>query len=72
MTVAAGGRTEEHAEQYDRLLVAASELKLHENVVGELPSELQMRAPTTNIGTLPPRSLRWSLTNGGKLVQMKN
>lgn len=65
MTIATGGRTEEHAEQYDRLLVAVSDLKLRENVVGQPPAELQMRAgeirwiprgmthATTNIGTSP-------------------
>lgn len=65
MTIAVGGRTEEHAEQYDRLLVAASDLKLRENVVGQPPSELQMKAgeirwipggithAMTNIGTSP-------------------
>ncbi len=65
MTIAAGGRTEEHAENYDRLLVAVSDLKLRENVVGQPPSELQMKAgeirwiplgmthATTNIGTSP-------------------
>lgn len=65
MIIAAGGRTEEHAEQYDRLLVAVSDLKLRENLVGQPPSEFQMKAgeirwiprgmthATTNIGTSP-------------------
>jgi hypothetical protein len=65
MTIAAEGRTEEHAEPYDRLLVAVSDLKLRENVAGQPPSELQMKAgeirwiprgmthATTNIGKAP-------------------
>ncbi len=65
MTIAAGGRTEEHAENYDRLLVAVSDLKLRENVAGQPPSEVQMKAgeirwisagithATENIGTSP-------------------
>lgn len=65
MTIASGGRTEEHAEQYDRLLVATSDLNLRENVPGQPPSELRMKAgeilwipsgvthATTNIGTSP-------------------
>jgi quercetin dioxygenase-like cupin family protein len=65
MTIAAGGRTEQHTENYDRLVVAISDLKFRETVVGQAPSELEMEAgdtrwlprgmthATTNIGTSP-------------------
>jgi hypothetical protein len=65
MTIAAGGHTEKHDENYDRLLIALSDLKLSEDVAGQPSSELQMRAwdikwfprgtshATTNTGTSP-------------------
>jgi len=65
MTVAAGGRIEPHAEDYDRLVLAMSDLKLRENIAGQGPYELQMKAgearwmpkgtthAITNIGTAP-------------------
>jgi hypothetical protein len=66
-TIAAGGRTEQHVENYDRLLIAITELKLREEVAGQPPSELNLKAgalrwqphglthATTNIGTSPAR-----------------
>jgi len=65
MTIAAGGRTEKHDENYDRLVVAVSDLKLREDLAGQPSSELQMKAgdvkwfprgvnhATTNAGTSP-------------------
>lgn len=44
MTVAAGGRTETHEENYDRLMIAISNLKLREDAVGGPSSELEMKA----------------------------
>ncbi|HET7872719.1 MAG TPA: hypothetical protein VFL42_09425 [Terriglobales bacterium] len=63
LVLGVGGRTEEHEENFDRLLIATSELKLRETGPGEASSELQMKAgevrwfprggkhATTNIGT---------------------
>jgi hypothetical protein len=63
--LAAGGHFEEHQENYDRLLIAVSDLKLREEVPGQPPSELQMKAgevrwvprgtthATKNIGSSP-------------------
>jgi quercetin dioxygenase-like cupin family protein len=65
MTIAAGGRTEQHVENYDRLILAISDLKLRENVAGQSPVEFEMKAgdirwmprltthATTNVGTSP-------------------
>jgi quercetin dioxygenase-like cupin family protein len=65
MTIAAGGRTEKHDENYDRVLIAVSDLKLQEDSAGQPSSELQMKAgdvkwfargishATTNTGTSP-------------------
>lgn len=65
MTIASGGRTEKHDENYDRLVIAVSELKFREDVDGEPSSEFQMNAgdvkwfprgtshATTNTGTSP-------------------
>jgi quercetin dioxygenase-like cupin family protein len=65
MTVAAEGRTEQHEEKYDRLIIAVSELKLREDVVGQPPNILEMKPgeiqwmprgmihATTNIGISP-------------------
>jgi len=65
MTVAAGGRIEEHTESYDRLLVAVSDVKLRETSAGQDASELVMKAgdvrwavrgsihAVTNAGTAP-------------------
>src|SRR5450432_1234537 len=44
IVLAAGGRTEKHEEQYDRLLVAVSDLKLREDVDEQPPSEILMKA----------------------------
>lgn len=67
MVIAAGGRTESHEENYDRLIVATSDLKLREDVVGQVSSEIQMKAgdvkwfprgmthATTNVGAAPTR-----------------
>jgi len=65
MRMAAGGRTEQHQEAYDRLLIALADLKLKEDAAGEPPSELEMKAgeirwfpggtahATTNMGSSP-------------------
>ena len=65
MTMAADGRTEPHVESYDRLVVALTDLKLRDNVVGESPTELTMKTgevrwfhhgqthSTMNVGTGP-------------------
>jgi len=65
MTVAAGGRIEEHTENYDRLLIAVSDLHLRETSAGQDASELIMKAgdvrwavrgsthAVTNVGTVP-------------------
>jgi hypothetical protein len=65
MTIAAQGRTENHTENYDRLLIAVTDLKLRESVAGQPASVLEMKAgeirwmprglthATTNIGTSP-------------------
>jgi quercetin dioxygenase-like cupin family protein len=65
MTIAADGRTEKHEENYDRLVIAISDLKLREDAAGQPSSELQMKAgevkwfprgvthATTNLGALP-------------------
>jgi hypothetical protein len=62
MVVAAGGRTEKHEEQYDRLLVAVSDLKFREDVAGEPSSEVLMKA-----GDIKwfPRGMNHSTTNTG-------
>jgi hypothetical protein len=65
MTIASGGQTEQHAEDYDQLLVAVSDLKLREVATGQSASELAMKAgevrwvphgathAVTNVGTGP-------------------
>jgi quercetin dioxygenase-like cupin family protein len=65
LVVAAGGRTEKHEEQYDRLILAISDLKLREDVTGQPSSEVLMNAgdvkwfprgishATTNMGDSP-------------------
>jgi len=65
MAIAAGGRAEKHREDYDRLLIALSDLSLHEEVDGQPPSDLEMKAgevrwvgrgmphSTTNVGSSP-------------------
>jgi len=65
MTIAAGGRIERHDENYDRLLIAVSDLKLRDDFAGPPFSEFQMRAgdvkwfprgvshATANTGTSP-------------------
>lgn len=65
MTIAAGGRTEKHDENYDRLVIAVSDLKLREDLDGQPSSEIQMKAgdvkwfprgashATTNTGVSP-------------------
>jgi hypothetical protein len=65
MVVAAEGRTERREEKYDRLIIAVSELKLREDVVGQPSSVLEMKPgeirwlprgvthATTNVGTSP-------------------
>jgi len=65
MTIAAQGRTETHPENYDRLIIAISDLTLRENVDGQKPSVLQMKPgdvkwiprglthATINIGSQP-------------------
>jgi hypothetical protein len=65
MTIAAGGRTENRDERYDRLVVAVSDVKLREEVTGHPSSEILMKAgdikwfargishATTNTGNSP-------------------
>lgn len=65
MRFAAGGRTEQHGENYDRLLIAVTDLNLREEVAGQPPSGLAMKAgevrwiprgrthATTNAGAFP-------------------
>jgi hypothetical protein len=65
MVIAAGGRTEKHEERFDRLLVALSDLKLHEDIADQPSSEIVMKAgdikwfprgmvhATTNTGNAP-------------------
>jgi oxalate decarboxylase/phosphoglucose isomerase-like protein (cupin superfamily) len=69
MIIAAGGHTGDHAENYDRLIIAVSDLELREDRSGEPPSELRMKAgdvkwfprgishATTNTGTSPATSI---------------
>jgi hypothetical protein len=62
MVVAAGGRTEKHEEQYDRLVLAVSDLKLREDAAGQPPSEILM-----NAGDIKwfPRGISHTTTNAG-------
>jgi quercetin dioxygenase-like cupin family protein len=65
MAIAAGGRVGVHSEDYDRLLVALTDLSLREEVDGQPPSHLEMKAgevrwvargmphSTTNAGDCP-------------------
>lgn len=65
MVIAAGGHTEKHDENYDRLVIAVTDLNLREESAGQPPSEVQMKAgdikwfaagsnhATTNLGTSP-------------------
>lgn len=65
LVIAAGGRVEKHYENYDTLLIALSDLSLHELVDGQPPTELHMKAgevrwvargithATTNVGSSP-------------------
>lgn len=62
VTLASGGRTESHEEQFDRLLVAVSDLKLTEEVEGQPTSELQMKAGDVR---WLPRGRAHATTNAG-------
>jgi len=62
MVVAVGGRTEKHTENYDRLLVATSDLHLRDTEDGHAPSEFQMKAGEIR---WVPRGMIHSLTNVG-------
>ena len=62
LTIAAGGRTEQHKENYDRLLVAITDLKLRETKAEGTQSDLEMRAG--DIRWLP-RGVTHSVTNIG-------
>jgi hypothetical protein len=65
LAIAAEGRIEKRHEDYDRLLIALSDLYLREEVYGQPPTELRMKAgevrwvsretthSTTNAGSLP-------------------
>jgi len=67
MTFAAGGRTERYQEKYDRLVIAVTDLRLRDDIVGQPSSVLTMNAgdvqwfargtvhTTTNSGTLPAK-----------------
>jgi quercetin dioxygenase-like cupin family protein len=73
MTIAAGGRTEKHEEHCDRLVLAVTDLKLREDVAGQPPSELHMKAgevqwfskgtihATTNVDTAPATFITFEL-----------
>jgi len=63
MVVAAGGRTENHEERYDRLVLAISDLKLREDVAGQGSSEILMKAGDINWF---PRGISHATTNIGK------
>lgn len=63
MTLAVGGRTEQHTENYDRLLVAISDLKLHETVAGGASSDLEMKAGETHWVS---RGMSHAVTNVGE------
>jgi hypothetical protein len=54
MILAAGGRTEQHQEMYNRLLIAQSVLDLRDEVLGESPTALRMN----------PGEVRW-IPHGG-------
>lgn len=65
MVIAAGGRTEKHEEQSDRLVIALSDLRLREDIPQQSSSEIRMKAgeirwfprgithATTNVGNSP-------------------
>ena len=65
MAIAAGGRVGTRLEEYDRLLIALSDLSLREELEGQSPSDVQMKAgevrwvargmthATTNVGSSP-------------------
>lgn len=62
MTIASGGGTEQHPENYDRLVIAVSELQLRDSVAGQPPSELRMKAGDI---LWVPRSAPHALSNTG-------
>jgi quercetin dioxygenase-like cupin family protein len=77
MTIAARGRTEPHSENYDRLIVAISDVKLRENVQGEKPSEVEFEPgeikwiprgethASTNIGSNPATFVTFEFSTTG-------
>ena len=83
MTIAAGGRTEQHKEDYDRLVVAISDLTLNEDVTGKTASEVEMKAgdvrwvprgatdAITNIGTSPATFITLEFAYVSESVQAK-
>ncbi|MGH9546969.1 MAG: hypothetical protein ACRD23_17330 [Terriglobales bacterium] len=62
MTIAAGGRTENHDEHYDRLVVAVSDVKLREDVTGQPSSEVLMKGGDVKWF---PREVSHATTNTG-------
>jgi quercetin dioxygenase-like cupin family protein len=62
MVVAVGGRTEQHTENYDRLLVAISDLNFRETVDGRAPAEFQLKAGDMR---WVPRGMTHAITNIG-------
>ncbi len=62
MRIAAGGRTEKHEENYDRLLIAVTDLSLREEAAGQSPSELAMKAGEVR---WIPRGQTHATTNAG-------
>ena len=64
MTIAAAGRTEQHMENYDRLVIAVTDLELRETVAGQ-SDDFDMKSgevrwiprgvihATTNVGPSP-------------------
>lgn len=83
MTIAAGGRTEKHDENYDRLVIAVSDLRLRDDLAEQPSSELQMKAgdvkwfpreashAMTNTGRHRPHSSHLSLNRASHTVEIR-
>jgi quercetin dioxygenase-like cupin family protein len=44
LTMAVGGRTESHAENYDRLVIAETDMKLKDTAANQKPENMEMKA----------------------------
>ncbi|SPE34657.1 hypothetical protein SBA2_980012 [Acidobacteriia bacterium SbA2] len=62
MRIAAGARTEQHGENYDRLLIAVTDLNFREDTAGQSSSELAMKAGEVR---WIPRGQTHATTNAG-------